>query len=405
MNRWILLSLVLAGCDRIAGLVTAEQDDDHGDEHGEEHAEEAAHGENAEGEGEGQPGAPSVLHVTDDLRRDLRVSTATATAKAGDERVTVLGEVRVHEDALASVAAPVSARVVRVLAQSGAAIAAGEALVELESVEVGRARTDLLSARAGAIRADAALARKQGLGEVASTAEVELAVAEAAAATAELRAAEAALAALGVGVKLPDPVDGRFTLRAPTGGVVLSREATRGAVVDAEEVLFRVGDLGRLLVEVHAFERDAVRVKAGDHADIDLSALPGEVFSGTVARIGGEVSVESRTVPVWLEVANDGRLRPGMAATARLGVSASNGEIVAVPAAALQRLEGGWVVFVPASPDEYQVRPVGRGRDLGSEAEILTGLAAGDTVVVEGAFLLKAEAEKRAGGGEGDHDH
>jgi cobalt-zinc-cadmium efflux system membrane fusion protein len=47
---------------------------------------------------------------------------------------------------------------------------------------------------------------------------------------------------------------------------------------------------------------------------------------------------------------------------------------------------------------------VGRGRTLGGEVEVLTGLKAGEQVVVEGAFLLKAEAEKSRGGGE-DHEH
>jgi cobalt-zinc-cadmium efflux system membrane fusion protein len=48
------------------------------------------------------------------------------------------------------------------------------------------------------------------------------------------------------------------------------------------------------------------------------------------------------------------------------------------------------------------MRPVGRGRDLGNDVEVVSGLKAGETVVVEGAFLLKAEAEKRAGG---THEH
>ncbi len=50
------------------------------------------------------------------------------------------------------------------------------------------------------------------------------------------------------------------------------------------------------------------------------------------------------------------------------------------------------------------MRPVGRGRDLGNEVEVVSGLKAGETVVVEGAFLLKAEAEKRRGGGD-EHEH
>lgn len=400
MTRWILLPLVIAGCERLSALRAPDGHDEHADEHA-DHAD-----EHVEGEGEhALEGTPTSLPVSDDLKRDLRVTTAVTAAKAGGERVTVLGEVRVHEDGLASVAAPVSARILRVLGETGAPVEAGQALVELESVEVGGARAALLGARAQAIRADAALLRKRGLGDVVSQAEMEVAEADAGAASAELRAAEAGLAALGIGVKLPDPVDGRFTLRAPSAGAVLERSATRGAVVDAEEVLFRIGDLGRLQVEVHAFERDAVRMKPGDHVDVELSALPGELFPGTVARVGREVSIESRTVPVRIEVQNDGRLRPGMAATARLDVAAAGGIVVAAPAAALQRLSGGWVVFLPSGADKFEIRAVGRGRDLGAEVEILTGLAEGETVVVEGAFLLKAEAEKQSGGGEEGHEH
>ena len=76
----------------------------------------------------------------------------------------------------------------------------------------------------------------------------------------------------------------------------------------------------------------------------------------------------------------------------------------AVPAAALQRVGDRWLVFVPSGPAEFEMRPVGRGRDLGMDVEVISGLKAGETVVVEGAFLLKAEAEKKAGGAD-EHGH
>jgi cobalt-zinc-cadmium efflux system membrane fusion protein len=78
--------------------------------------------------------------------------------------------------------------------------------------------------------------------------------------------------------------------------------------------------------------------------------------------------------------------------------------ILAVPAAALQRVGERWLAFIPREEHEYEMRPVGRGRDLGNDVEVVAGLKAGETVVVEGAFLLKAEAEKRAGGGD-EHGH
>jgi cobalt-zinc-cadmium efflux system membrane fusion protein len=93
-----------------------------------------------------------------------------------------------------------------------------------------------------------------------------------------------------------------------------------------------------------------------------------------------------------------------MSASARLEINAGSQTVLAVPAAALQRVGQEWLAFVPRTPQEVDMRPVGRGRDLGNEVEVVSGLKAGETVVVEGAFLLKAEAEKRRGGGE-EHAH
>jgi cobalt-zinc-cadmium efflux system membrane fusion protein len=76
--------------------------------------------------------------------------------------------------------------------------------------------------------------------------------------------------------------------------------------------------------------------------------------------------------------------------------------LLAVPAAALQRVRERWCVFVPKDERTFEIRPVGRGRDLGGEVEIVSGLHAGETIVVDGAFLLKAETER--GAGEGEHE-
>jgi cobalt-zinc-cadmium efflux system membrane fusion protein len=62
------------------------------------------------------------------------------------------------------------------------------------------------------------------------------------------------------------------------------------------------------------------------------------------------------------------------------------------------------VVFIPQGQDRFEVRRVGRGRDLAGEVEILSGLKATEMVVVEGSFLLKAESDKARGEGE-EHEH
>ena len=157
---------------------------------------------------------------------------------------------------------------------------------------------------------------------------------------------------------------------------------------------------------VHAFERDAVRIRAGTTAQVTLAALPGQRFFGKIKFVGRQVDMESRTIPIRIEVANTGEtLRPGMSASAWIplgGTTAQN--VITVPAASLQRLGEDWVVFRPAGEGVFQIRKVGRGRDIDGEVEILSGLSSGQTIVVQGAFLLKAEAEKARGEGE-RHEH
>jgi len=76
------------------------------------------------------------------------------------------------------------------------------------------------------------------------------------------------------------------------------------------------------------------------------------------------------------------------------------GTRLAVPAAAVQRVRDRWCVFIPRDARTFEIRPVGRGRDLAGEVEILSGVRAGEPIVVDGAFLLKAETERSAAEGE-----
>jgi cobalt-zinc-cadmium efflux system membrane fusion protein len=194
-------------------------------------------------------------------------------------------------------------------------------------------------------------------------------------------------------------------LRSPIGGTVLERNVVQGQMTEPGLALFCVGDLGRLWLVVHAFERDAIRVKPGVAARVTLAALPGQSISGTVTHVGSRVDTSSRTIPIRVEIENpDESLRPGMSATAWIPLGDAGETVVAVPAAALQRTQEGWSVFLPRPGGTFEVRAVGRGRDLGDEVEVLSGIAPGEVVVVEGAFLLKAEREKVGHQG-GHHEH
>jgi cobalt-zinc-cadmium efflux system membrane fusion protein len=338
--------------------------------------------------------------------RDLRITTTAVESRPGGEGVTLLGELQPDQDAYAEVGSPIQGRIARLKASPGQVVKVGAALAEIESADLGRARAAEVAARARAELARQVVERKRRLvaENISAGRELEEAEAEAKGAEAELRAARSTLQAFGAGVAVGGGA--RLVLKAPVGGTVLERKGALGQAVGPEETLFRIADLGSLWLTVQAFERDALRVTVGATARVTFPAVPGRTFSGTVATVGSQVDVASRTIPVRITVANEaGVLRPGMSASAWLPVAGSGATVVAVPTAAVQRLDRDWVVFVPRTErHSFEIRKVGRGRDLGGDVEIVSHLAAGETVVVDGAFLLKAEAEKARGRGE-THEH
>jgi len=338
--------------------------------------------------------------------RDLKLTTFPAELRPAGEGVTALGELKVDETAYAEAGSPIPARVTALLAAPGDAVRRGQALAELQSTELGRARADHAAALARAELAGKTVERKRSLAadRIVPQGELQRAEAEAEAAKAEARAASASLDALGVTDGLSAADLSRFVLRAPLAGTVLERRAVLGAAADPSTPLFRIAELSRLWLVVQAAERDAVRLRVGALARITLAALPGEALTGAISFVGSEVDPHSRTVPVRIVLDNPGkRLKPGMFATAFLPVGSAGDRVVAVPAVALQRLEDRWVVFLPKGEGRFEVRPVARGRNLGDEVAIVSGLAPGEPVVAEGAFILRAEAEKSAGGAEHHH--
>ena len=349
---------------------------------------------------------PNTVEVDEGMLRDLRITTRPVESRPAGERVTLLGELAVDERAYAEVSTPVAARVTRLLVNVGDSVARGQRLAELTSPELGREKAAYLSASARLKLAEAALERKRALAaeKIAPLREVQEAESAASEARAAVRASGAAIAAFGVRPPRDDADESTssvFTISSPVAGSLIERAAVIGQMLDPATTAFKIGNLSTLWLTVHAFERDAVRIEKGAAARLTFAALPGQNLEGSVSLVGRQVDRESRTVPIRIDVRNTGnQLRPGMAASAAVPVGVSSGSVLTVPVAAVQRVRNEWCVFLPKDAQHFEIRRIGRGRDLAEEVEVLSGLRAGEMIVVDGAFLLKAQAEK----GEGGHD-
>jgi cobalt-zinc-cadmium efflux system membrane fusion protein len=160
--------------------------------------------------------------------------------------------------------------------------------------------------------------------------------------------------------------------------------------------LFHVGNLDEVWLLADVYERDLSAVKAGSAMSFTVDAYGPEVFTGRVDQVGDWLNPDSRTAEVRVVVPNaDHRLKPNMFAKARLSLADGPvSEGLALPAEAVQTVDGKPSAFVEVEPGKYAVRPVKTEPLADGRVQVLTGLVAGERVVIDGAFTLKSELAK-----------
>jgi cobalt-zinc-cadmium efflux system membrane fusion protein len=189
-----------------------------------------------------------------------------------------------------------------------------------------------------------------------------------------------------------------YTVAAPFAGTVLARDASVGEPA-GDAPLFEIADLSKLWVDVHLFGADAQHITPG--LPIHVARLSDGVgATTTLDRVLPATATASQSTVARATIDNaDGQWRPGAAVRARVTVAESPVDL-AVPLSALQRFRDWDVVFIRVG-DVYEARPLELGRRDAVNVEVLGGLAAGDAVVVEQSYLVKADIEKSGA----SHDH
>lgn len=190
-----------------------------------------------------------------------------------------------------------------------------------------------------------------------------------------------------------------YSITSPLTGVVVTRDASVGAVAGEGMVLYEVADLTRLWVDLHIFGADAQHIQPGGRVQVTRMS-DGATLDTVIDRILPGTATASQSTVARATIANaDGQWRPGSAVKARITVDQQPAALV-VPLAALQKFRDWDVVFIRVG-DTYEIRPVTLGKRDAAQVEILEGLKAGDQVVVEQSYLVKADIEKSGA----SHDH
>ncbi|MBN6152449.1 efflux RND transporter periplasmic adaptor subunit [Xanthomonas sp. AmX2] len=213
-------------------------------------------------------------------------------------------------------------------------------------------------------------------------------------------AAQAALDAARAQLSSARERQGFGSVRAPFDGVVSARNIERGDRVvgdtaSATVPMFRIDALDPLRIAVDVPQSAALQVRPGLRAQVAFPELPGERFDAEVVRTAQRISEEAGGMRVELRLPNpDNRLPAGMVGQVRLQVPRAAPAAVLPLAAVVQ--DGAAAKVAKVSEDQrLRYVEVVLGRNLGLEIEVLSGVAAGDKVVLAPNALLAEGARVR----------
>jgi RND family efflux transporter MFP subunit len=313
--------------------------------------------------------------------RKTPVTTAEAAREQVEAAETTVG--RIEATASPSLAAETSGRVVRLLVDGGSSVTRGQVLAELDGEPQ---RLAVASARASVERLEALLAnqrrtvtRYQELrSKAVSESMLEEALAQQSAREAELNDARAKLAEAEYRLD-------RTRIRSPVDAVVERRLISVGDFVAPGTPIVTIVGKERMRVVLPFPERLAGQLRSGLSVTLEPPARPGTTVTGTITEVRPMVGTNNRAVEALVDLPAGSDWPAGGSVTARVVLAAREG--VVVPAASVVRRPAGDVVYV-VSDDKVAERKVAVGiRDI-ERAEILSGVEAGETVIVSGAGFL-----------------
>jgi Cu(I)/Ag(I) efflux system membrane fusion protein len=331
------------------------------------------------------------------------VTSAPVTYQPLSREIVASGLIEFNERGQKTVSARVNGRIDKLFAnETGQMVAEGDVLASIYSPDLNVTVQNLLQAKR---------ANNQDL----------------------LRGARERLELLGIDSAQIDEIlrtgqaNTHLKIRSPISGHVIQKYVREGQYVQEGMALYDVADLSTVWIEAQVYEDDIsllplTQVHAGDVAAEHLTviattrAFPNEEFRGQLKFIYPHVDQATRTLTVRFEIDNPGhKLRPGSTATVRLEIGAdrlkslvdddmseeqkeqlAQGNLLAVPESAVIDTGDQKIVYRRISPGEYEgvrvaIGPRMIGPDELTYFPVLSGLTAGDQVVMSGSFLVDAE--------------
>lgn len=355
--------------------------------------------------------APGHIELSEDQIREAGITLAPASGGMLKRHFLAPGSLIPDADHIGRVSVRVLATVTELRKRLGDVVEKGEIVAAIESREVADAKSEYLAARLTNDLQQTLYARQKTLVETRIVSENEFLRTRLTANDAQIKldGARQKLFALGLSeseiADLPNqPPESLRTqfLRAPISGRVSERRVDLGGLIGREgqeSELYVIVNLDDIWVDLAVSPEDIGAVREGVSVKIRAIGTENEASAGVIF-VSPLLDRETRNARVIATMPNkDHRWKPGTFVTAEVPLSGAPSTVM-VSKKAIQTIKGTPTVFV-RDPDGFEARSVRTGREDDDDIEILSGLAAGETIAVQNTFTLKAEVGKD----EAEHDH
>jgi RND family efflux transporter MFP subunit len=269
----------------------------------------------------------------------------------------------------------------------GAHVKAGQLLADIETPEVDQqldqARADLNTAQANYHLSEITASRYRDLSKTDSVSKQDVDNA-----IGDFEAKKAMMASARSNVKRLEQLQSFEKIYAPFDGVITARNTDVGHLIDSGAAggtgteLFHVAETKTLRVFINVPQQYSQAAKPGLAADLTLQEFAGRRFKGRLVRTADSIDLASRTLLVEVDVDNpSGELLPGAYGQVHLMVTSGASTVILPVSALLFRSEGLEAATVE-SGNRAELRKVMLGRDFGTEVEVISGVTATDSVIV-----------------------
>jgi cobalt-zinc-cadmium efflux system membrane fusion protein len=349
----------------------------------------------------------SHIDISTEKQKEWGIMTGSPLLQNISSRITIPGSLTINSNKTAHITSFVHGQISGISTDLGKKVRRRQILVTINSPDFGKAQADFLRTRAALNLSQQEYDRAKMLREEKAIEEREYLrrKAEYEKLSTEYGALGSTLHSYGITHEQIDELIAKcdaledeqykceianpnLPIFSPISGTVIFRDAILGAHIEPEKILFTVSDLD-------IYEKDIPYISKDSTVHILSPLYPDKKFPGKITYLGETIDPKLRTVKIRVEIPNnEGLLKPNMYIQGILENQTQDRDVLTVPEEAIQNINGKKVVFVMESRGVFAVRPVQIGEKIGPDRIITEGLDPEDSLVLQGAFTIKAELTK-----------